>query len=198
MAELQTLGHASVKIKGAGEVIYIDPYQIPGGEEATIVLVTHDHFDHCSPEDVQKVASKETKVFAPPGCKAKLEGIGGFNPVKPGGEYAAGAARIRTVPAYNVNKGFHPRAAGGVGYVVELEGKTYYHSGDTDIIPEMEGLGVDVAILPVGGTYTMTAEEAAEAFKKVGAKEGVPMHYGSVVGTEADARKFRKLIGGGK
>ena len=198
MPELETLGHASVKIKGAGEVVYIDPYQLEGGEEATIVLVTHEHFDHCSPEDVRKIASKATRVFAPSACRAKLEGVGSFTAVKPGGEYSAGAAKIRTLPAYNVDKGFHPKDAGGVGYVIEFEGRTYYHAGDTDVIPEMDGLNVDVAILPVGGTYTMTAEEAAEAFKKVGAKEGVPVHYSSVVGTEADAKKFRELIGGGR
>ncbi len=198
MPELETLGHASVRIKGAEEVIYIDPYQIAGGEEATIVLVTHDHFDHCSPEDVLKVASGATKVFAPSSCRAKLDGIGSFTAVRPGGEYTARSARIRAIPAYNIDTGFHPKNAGGVGYVVELDGKTYYHAGDTDLIPEMDGLNVDVAVLPVGGTYTMTAEEAAEAFKKIGAKEGVPMHYGSVVGTEADADRFRKLIGGEK
>ena len=107
---------------------------------------------------------------------------------------------MRVVAAYNTNKQFHPKAARGVGYIVTLGGETVYHAGDTDVIPEMENLApgaqIDVALLPVGGTYTMTAEEAAEAFKLLGAKRGVPMHFGSVAGSQADADRFMKLIGG--
>ena len=102
--------------------------------------------------------------------------------------------KIRAVPAYNIDKPFHPKDAGGLGYVIEVGGKKIYFAGDTDLIPEMKGLEVDGAILPVGGVYTMDAEEAARAFKLIGAEEGIPMHYGSVVGTGADGERFKRLI----
>jgi L-ascorbate metabolism protein UlaG (beta-lactamase superfamily) len=160
------------------------------------VLVTHEHYDHCSPEDVLLVSGPETVVLAPADCRPKLEGIGAsLIDVEPSQEYEAAGLKVRTVPAYNVDKQFHPKDRNWVGYIVEIGGKTVYHTGDSDFIPEMEGLGADVALVPVGGTYTMTAEEAAEAVKAIGAAEAVPMHYGSIVGSEADAERFRSLLG---
>ncbi len=201
-ATIEHLGHAAFRLSDGDRVVYVDPYEIkdePG--DATAVLVTHEHFDHCSAEDVAKVAGPETRVLAPADCRAKLDGIGKeFVAVERGGEYDAGGVAVRAVAAYNTNKQFHPEAAGGVGYLVTLGGETVYHAGDTDVIPEMENLApgaqIDVALLPVGGTYTMTAEEAAEAFKLVGAKRAVPMHFGSVAGSQADADRFMNLIGG--
>ena len=201
-AAIEHLGHASFRLSDGKSVVYVDPYEIKGKPgDATAVLVTHEHFDHCSAEDVAKVAGTETVVLAPADCRSKLDGIGKeFVAVERGGEYDAGGVPVRAVAAYNINKQFHPKAAGGVGYVITLGGETVYHAGDTDVIPEMEDLApgtqIDVALLPVGGTYTMTAEEAAEAYRKLGAKRAVPMHFGSVAGTQADADRFMKLIGG--
>jgi len=197
-AKIEHLGHAAFRLSDGDKVVYVDPYEIEGKPgDATAVLVTHEHFDHCSAEDVAKVAGAETAILAPADCRSKLDGIGKeFVAVERGGEYDAGGVSVRAVAAYNTNKQFHPKAAGGVGYIVTLGGETVYHAGDTDVIPEMDGLAPDVALLPVGGTYTMTAEEAAEAYKLLGAKRAVPMHFGSVAGSQADADRFMKLIGG--
>ena len=200
-AKIEHLGHAAFRLSDEKSVVYVDPYEIEGRPgDATAVLVTHEHFDHCSSSDVEKVAGPEAAVLAPADCRGKLEGIGKeFVAVEPGGNYDAAGVRVRTVAAYNTNKQFHPRTAGGVGYVLTLGDETIYHAGDTDVIPEMEELAssveIDIALLPVGGTFTMTAEEAAEAFKSLGAKRGVPMHFGAVAGTQADADRFLKLIG---
>lgn len=200
-AKIEHLGHASFRLSDGDRVVYVDPYQIEGKPgDATAVLVTHEHFDHCSAEDVAKVAGPETAILAPADCRAKLDGIGNaFVAAERGGEYDTGGVPVRAVAAYNINKQFHPESAAGVGYIVTLGGETIYHAGDTDVIPEMEGLApgveIDVALLPVGGTYTMTAEEAAEAFKLLGAKRALPMHFGSVAGTQADADRFMRLIG---
>ena len=198
-AKIEALGHASFRLSGGGKVVYVDPYKLDAApHDATAVLITHAHFDHCSPEDVAKVAGPGSVIVAPADCGEKLAGIGsGFVVVNPGAEVDAGGVPVKAVAAYNTNKKFHPKANGWVGYVVTIGGETVYHAGDTDVIPEMEGLAPDVALLPVGGTYTMTAAEAAEAFKALGAKRGIPMHFGSVAGTQADADRFLELIGAG-
>ena len=198
-AKIEALGHASFRLSGGGKVVYVDPYKLDAApHDATAVLVTHAHFDHCSPEDVAKVAGPESAIVAPADCGEKLAGIGsGFVVVNPGAEVDAGGVPVKAVAAYNTDKKFHPKANGWVGYVVTIGGETVYHAGDTDVIPEMEGLAPDVALLPVGGTYTMTAEEAAEAFAQLEAKRGVPMHFGSVAGSRADADRFLELIGAG-
>ena len=195
-AEIEHIGHASFRISAEGKVIYIDPYEIEGEpHDATAVLCTHEHFDHCSPDDIAKVAGESCVILAPEGCRANVERPGKFVAVATGGEYDAAGVPVRAVPAYNIEKAFHPKSRGDVGYVVSIGGETVYHAGDTDLIPEMEGLAPDVALLPVGGTYTMNAEEAARAFKKIGAKRAIPMHFGSVAGSKADAERFMKLIG---
>lgn len=194
--DVRWLGHASFVLTDGQAVVYIDPYQVQDGGTADLVLVTHEHYDHCSPEDVLLVAGPETVVLAPADCRPKLEGIGGsLIDVEPNKEYEAAGLKVKTVPAYNVDKQFHPKEKGWVGYVVEIGGKSVYHTGDSDLIPEMKGLNADIALVPVGGTYTMTAEEAAEAVKAIGAAEAVPMHYGSIVGSEEDAQRFRALLG---
>ena len=197
-AKIEHLGHASFRLSGEGAVVYVDPYKLKAApHDATAVLVTHAHFDHCSPDDVRKVAADGTVVVAPADCREKLEGLGArFVAVKPGASVDAGGVPVKALAAYNVGKKFHPKASGWVGYVVTVGGETVYHAGDTDVIPEMDGLAPDVALLPVGGTYTMTADEAADAFARLGAKRGVPMHYGSVAGSPADADRFTKLVGG--
>jgi len=197
-AKIEHLGHASFRISDGARKVYIDPYELAADSpRADAILITHDHFDHCSAADVEALAGPGTVVLAPPRCRASLAGLpGAFVEVVPGATYDAGGVEVRTVPAYNVGKPFHPRGAGGVGYLLRMGGEIVYHAGDTDLIPEMDGLAPDVALLPVGGTYTMTAEEAAEAFRRLGARRTMPMHFGSVVGTKADAERFVRLTGG--
>jgi L-ascorbate metabolism protein UlaG (beta-lactamase superfamily) len=161
---------------------------------ARVILITHDHFDHLSLPDFAKIYVAGTTVVAPKEVAAKLK-----EPVRtiaPGETVTAKGVKVRAVPAYNTNKTFHPKADGKVGFVLTLGGVTYYHAGDTDVIPEMSGLAPDVALLPVSGTYVMTADEAAEAARAIRPKVAVPMHYGAIVGSEGDARRFAKLLEG--
>ncbi len=187
------LGHDSMKIKGDGKVIYIDPWKLKDAEPADIVLVTHEHYDHCSPADVEKVSKMEgTTVVATADSARKLKGD--VMVVKPGDTVEVDGVTIEAVPAYNTNKSFHPKNSNWVGFIVTMGGKSIYHAGDTDHIPEMDGFKVDVALVPVSGTYVMAAEEAAEAVNRMKPKIAVPMHYGDIVGTEADAEKFKSLV----
>ncbi len=191
LENIHWLGHASIKIS-AERLIYIDPWKL-GKDEPTaeLILITHAHYDHCSPEDVQKIYGEQTTVVCPPDCVAKLPGK--VETIRPGERLTVEGVQIEAVPAYNVSKGFHPRANGWVGYIVTVGGKRIYHAGDTDLIPEMEQLKVDVAMLPVGGTYTMDAREAAEAANKITPQVAIPIHWGDIVGSVRDAEKFSQL-----
>lgn len=197
-------GHDAMKIVGGGAVVYIDPWQLPlGAEPANIVLVSHDHFDHCATDDVARVANAGTTVLAAAACIEKLSGVPGtVRAVRPGERIELGGVIVETVPAYNIDKfrepgkPFHPKESGSVGFIVTLEGKRYYHTGDSDFIPEMKTLGaIDIAFLPVSGTYVMTAEEAAAAAQAIRPAVAVPMHYGSIVGSLADAKRFAAQAG---
>ena len=185
------LGHAGFKIKGE-KTVYIDPFKIKETEPADIIIITHEHFDHLSPEDIDKIQTGKTVIVTTPDCLIKVSG--NIKAINPGTVLNVGGIEIEAVPAYNTNKQFHPRANGWVGVIVTVNGKRIYHAGDTDNIPEMSALkNIDVALLPVSGTYVMTAEEAADAANKIMPKVAVPMHYGAIVGTRADAEKFKRL-----
>ncbi len=187
------LGHDSFRLKGE-KVVYIDPWKLaPGAEKADVILVTHDHYDHFSPNDIAKISKPDSVVVAPQSVANKLGGK--VTVVKPGDKISAAGVSVQVVPAYNPNKQFHPKSAGHVGYIVTLNGKRIYHSGDTDLIPEMAQIKADIALLPVSGTYVMNATEAAEAAKTIKPALAIPMHYGDpdVVGTLADAQQFEKL-----
>mgnify|MGYP005843630951 CR=1 FL=1 len=198
LEHIHWLGHDAFRIDGSS-TIYVDPWKLGGSPpRADVVLVTHDHYDHLSLPDIDTVSGPDT-VIVGPACVTARTGTRAARTIKPGDTVEVGGARVTAVPAYNVTKFkqpgvvFHPRADGHVGYVVDMDGMRVYHAGDTDVIPEMEGLEVDVALLPVGGTYTMTAEEAAEACARLRARVVVPMHFGDIVGSEADARRLREL-----
>ena len=195
---LEWLGHAAVRIIAAeGFVIYIDPYKIMSSEKADIILITHGHYDHCSIEDIQKIAKPETVIVATTDCSSKFAGkveVADLKLAEPGKTISIGRIKIEPVPAYNVKKQFHPKSNDWVGYIVEVNGKRIYHAGDTDIIPEMKKIKADIAMLPIGGTYTMTSEEAAEAASQINPTiAAIPIHFGEVIGTKADAEKFKAL-----
>ena len=197
---LEWLGHAAFRLKKAGVSLYYDPWKIDGEpKDADVVFVSHPHFDHFDLEDLAKVAKAETVIVTVEEVAAKLaetEIPGTVKIVKPGDQLEVGALKIEVVPAYNINKEFHLKESQWAGFIVELEGIRFYHAGDTDKIPEMQSIAADVALLPVSGTYVMTAEDAAEAAKLFKPDVAVPMHYGSIIGTAADAKRFESLSGG--
>lgn len=187
------LGHDSFRLKGE-KVVYIDPWKLAAGaEKADVILVTHEHYDHFSPDDIAKISKPDTVIVAPQSVAAKSNLK--IKVVKPGDTLTANGVAIEVVPAYNPNKKFHPKSAGHVGYIVTLNGKRIYHTGDTDEIPEMAQIKCDIALMPVSGTYVMTAAEAAQAANRLKPALAIPMHYGDadVVGTRKDAEEFKKL-----
>ena len=198
--DIHWLGHDSFRLDGSSTV-YIDPWKLPAGApSADLILVTHDHFDHFSAHDIARVATPRTTLIGPASVTAQIDGVAVVT-LSAGETATVGGVTVTAVPAYNIDKfrrpgeEFHPRAAGGLGYIVELDGRRIYHAGDTDAIPEMRDVRCDVALLPVSGTYVMTAEEAAEACRMISASAVVPMHFGDVVGTAADAARFEVLCG---
>lgn len=190
LAPVKWLGHATIKLSGS-KIIYFDPYRLTQNDQADLVLITHDHYDHLSPKDLDKVRTAKTIIILPKGSKNPPQGDVRF--VQPGDKVTIEGVAIQVVPAYNSGKQFHPRSAGYVGYIVTLDGVKYYHAGDTDLIPEMKELCPDVAFLPVGGTYTMTAAEAARAAEIIKPKIAVPIHWGAIVGSQKDAVQFKEL-----
>lgn len=192
---IEWLGHASFKIK-TDKVIYIDPYEVEG-EKADIILVTHQHYDHCSIKDITNLAKEGTSIAVTPDCLSKVSNIEKTNivSIEPNREYEIDNIKIETIPAYNQNKQFHPKENGGVGYIIIIKGKRIYHAGDTDLIPEMKELkNIDIAMLPIGGTYTMDAKEAAKAANVIRPKVAIPMHYNKIQGTEANPEEFKQNV----
>jgi L-ascorbate metabolism protein UlaG (beta-lactamase superfamily) len=188
--ELEWLGHSCFKIRGS-KLIYTDPYRIRDSETADIILISHEHYDHCSPEDVAKIQGGSTLIITSEDCADKFEGE--VKAVKPWDKVEVDDVTIQAVPAYNMDKDFHPKNKGWLGFIIDIGGQKIYHAGDTDVIPEMDKIKVDIAMLPVGGTYTMTAGQAAEAVEKLEPVYVVPMHYGSIVGSKEDAEELKRL-----
>lgn len=201
--ELKWLGHAGFFIKNSKK-IYIDPYKISENcEKADIILLTHSHYDHCSIEDLEKIIQEGTTIVIPADCQSKIARF--KMPVKlvviePGQEFILNDLRIVAFPAYNVDKDFHPKEEDWVSYLIKINDVLIYHAGDTDVIPEMQKLTGHkhngkkfVALLPVGGRFTMNAEEAVEAAKLIKPDIVIPMHYGDVVGDDKDAEEFCEL-----
>ena len=198
LENVEVLYHSSIKIKD-NKIIYIDPFKIDKDyNDADIVFITHDHFDHYSEEDIDKVINENTTIIIPEELLTKIlrKGINknAVITVESNKEYMVQGIKFETIPAYNTNKTFHPKENDWIGYIITLDGIRYYIAGDTDITEENRKVKCDVAFVPVGGTYTMNYSEAAELVNIIKPKIAVPIHYGSIVGTKQDATNFIKLL----
>lgn len=193
------LGHASFRIEAEAATIYIDPYRVPhDAPPADVILVTHGHYDHFSPQDIEYLSHDDTWLIAPPAVAERMAGqVTSLTPGEAVELDRLQGIEVGAIAAYNTSKrdsegrAFHPREAGGIGFDLNLRGERLYHSGDTDVIPEMDRVvGVDVALLPVSGRYVMTAGEAAEAARRIQPGVAVPMNWGKHIGSRADADEF--------
>ncbi len=198
---VEWLGHSGFRVTVGRQRVYIDPYRVaPDAPKADLILITHGHYDHFSPQDVELLTQPETELIAPAAVAERLNGR--VHSIAAGEEIDPAGVRwvaVRAVAAYNTSKRnsdgqvFHPRTSGGVGFDLNVRGERLYHAGDTDVIPEMDSVhGVDVALLPVSGTYVMTAGEAAEAARRIQPRVAVPMHWGENLGTRDDALAFAR------
>ena len=198
LENIEVLYHSSIKINKE-KTIYIDPFKIDKDyNDADIVFITHDHFDHYSEEDIDKVINENTTIIIPEELLTKIlrKGINknAIITVEPNKKYIVQGIKFETISAYNTNKTFHPKENDWIGYIIMLDGIRYYIAGDTDITEENKKVKCDVAFVPVGGTYTMNFKEAAQLINEIQPKIAVPIHYGSIVGTEQDATDFIKLL----
>lgn len=206
--DITRVNHASFKIKtNDNKIIYTDPYNIPTSDKADLILISHEHYDHCSPQDIQKIIKPETVIVTVADCQSKLSSVASkikdIKLVVPYKSLEVNGIKIETVPAYNTNKfrspgmPFHPKENEWVGFIFTVDGKRIYHAGDTDFIPEMKSLqNIDVALLPISGTYVMTPEEAGQAAIAIKPKIAIPMHYAAIIGSDTDAIKFKELAKG--
>jgi L-ascorbate metabolism protein UlaG (beta-lactamase superfamily) len=194
---IDRLGHDTFRLTN-GKVIYFDPHVLPkNSQKADIILVSHDHFDHCDPDKIREITKPDTIIITSKSCSKKLKG--NTKIIKPGERIDLGnSIIIEAIFAYNLNKFrspgivYHPKSDDSLGLVVTFQEKRIYHAGDTDNIPELKDLkNIDIALLPVSGTYVMTATEAIEAAKVIRPRLAIPMHYGLIVGEEEDAQAFR-------
>jgi L-ascorbate metabolism protein UlaG (beta-lactamase superfamily) len=195
---VEWLGHSGFRIKAPGGYVYIDPYRVDGGPPADLILITHGHYDHFSPQDVERLSHERTWLVGPPAVAERVSGrVLSISPGEAVDRELVRGVQVAAVAAYNTSKRdgegklFHPREAGWVGYDLNVRGERLYHSGDTDVIPEMDMVtGVDVALLAVSGVYVMTADEAAEAARRIQPRTAVPMHWGEHLGSLQDAEAF--------
>lgn len=189
---------SSIRIE-AERIIYSDPLEIAGApHDADIILITHDHYDHFSPADIEKAGNSDTVLILPEKMKDDVKKLsrkpGQVILVKPDESLTVCGIPIETVPAYNVNKKFHPKESSWTGYILTLGNTRYYISGDTDNTEDARRVKCDVAMVPIGGTYTMDPKEAAELINTISPIVAIPTHYGSIVGKPGDAKTFRKFV----
>lgn len=200
--KIKWLGHDSFSIISNIKII-TDPYKITKQEKADLILISHNHFDHLSIDDLKNVSTDNTTIVAAGECIDMLTGFAFKEKIGmlPNEEKTVRGIKIKTIRAYNLDKinpetkkPFHPKEDNKVGFLIELNGTTIYHTGDTDLIPEMTDLKPDIVLVPVSGTYVMTANEAAKAVERIKPKIVIPMHFGTIVGTEKDAHNFKQLV----
>lgn len=195
---IQWFGQASVKIQNCGKTIYIDPFRLKQPDKADLILITHSHFDHFSPEDLKLIVSADTWIFCPTELASQLLAFGAAKVihVQPGFETEWRGIQIKAVPMYNLLKtDKHPKDKGWVGYLLNLCNVWLYHTGDTELIPEMKNIKCDIIMLPLGQTYTMNSvEDAVQAVFDTNASVAIPIHYGIYEGSNDDALKFKELL----
>ena len=197
--DIELFTQNSIKIMEGDRRIYIDPFQMRREpQNADFILITHDHYDHFSPKDIAKVASQSTILVVPETMAEKAKEVESLVAkictVRPGEEYVFDGLRLETVAAYNIGKAFHPKESGWVGYIVIIAGQRIYIAGDTDINDDNINISCDIALVPVGGTYTMDARKAAELINKIRPQTAIPIHYGSIVGSRSDGEEFAKHV----
>jgi L-ascorbate metabolism protein UlaG (beta-lactamase superfamily) len=193
-------GQAAIKIDAQGKVIYIDPYRIKKNDRADIILITHEHQDHLSKADISKIVNENTILAAPETCKNAVQNVapGKVVLLKPGMSDTIDGIQVEAVPAYNIKKtNFHPKSNQWLGYILTINGVRIYHAGDTERVPEMKNFNCDIALLPLGQTYTMNSvKDAAESALDVKAKIAIPIHYGLYEGAAEDAKTFKNILAG--
>lgn len=189
--QIEWLGHAGFRITTNNKVLYIDPYQgdFDSAPKADIILITHAHPDHFVKANIEKLRVDSTEIIGPAKVIAEVDG----SVVKGGSIITLKDLKIEAVAAYNIEKPHHPKGE-GVGFIIHSEDKKIYHAGDTDLTPEMNAVEADVVLLPVGGTYTMDASDAASAAQVLSPDIAIPMHYGSIVGHVEDALFFKEEV----
>ena len=193
---IDVLCHSSIRIEG-DKIIYVDPFKIDKNyNDADYIFCTHSHYDHFSPEDIEKVKKEDTTIIVPSDIEEQARNIFNNNVVivEPAKEYQIKDLKFKTTYAYNINKKFHPKENKWVGYIIELNNKKYYIAGDTDNIEEIQNIECDIALIPIGGTFTMDYKESAELANTIKADIVIPTHYGSIVGEKEDAIKFKELV----
>lgn len=202
MVNLKLNCQSSIKIIDSNQTIYFDPFKIDKDyNDADIIFITHGHYDHFSPEDILKVKSAKTIIVATQDLKDEILKLN-FNIkdiiiVEPNLAYNILNFEFRTIPAYNINKPYHPINNGWVGYIIKIDNKIYYIAGDTDMTAENKNVKCDIAFIPIGGTYTMDYEEAANLINIIKPNMAIPIHYGDIVGKDEDAQKFKNLVNKG-
>ena len=189
---------SSIKIKD-NKIIYFDPFKIIDKlNDADIIFITHDHYDHLDIESINNVKKDDTLLVIPSSIIGKIENNlfqeNKIIMVNPNEEYEILGYKVKTIPSYNINKKFHPKENKYVGYIITINNEDIYIAGDTDITEEMANVECDIALIPIGGTFTCTYEEAAEFINKIKPKYVIPIHYGSIVGSLSDGEKFQKLV----
>ena len=201
IANIELIAQSAIRIKKQdNKVIYFDPFKLEENykNDADFIFITHSHFDHFSPEDILRIKKEETKIIAPEDLREELEKIGFEESkallVKPNNKYNIKDIEFSTIPAYNINKDFHKKEFNWVGYIVNIDGERVYVAGDTDNTEEARNVKCDIACVPIGGTYTMTYEEAADLINTIRPKLAIPTHYKTIVGTEQDAQEFKEKI----
>ncbi len=193
-SDIKWLGHASLYIRVGGKDIYVDPWNIKGDfKKADIILVTHSHYDHYSEDDIKKISKPQSVVYSSDDVISKTS-LKNKKVITPFEEIKVESITLKGFAAYNIDKSFHPKKNNWLGFILEADGVSIYIAGDTDFTPEMKQIKVNIAIVPIGGTYTMDAQQAAEFVNTIKPDITIPIHWGSIVGLERDVEKFKSLV----